>query len=35
MVEILEYAGESARIVQNLAATAGNIAAAPASKMAK
>jgi hypothetical protein len=35
MVEFLEYAGESARFVQNLAATAGNIAAAPASKMAK
>ena len=35
MVEILEYASESARIVQNLAATAGNIAAGGASKMAK
>lgn len=35
MVEILEYAGESARFVQNLAATAGNIAAGLGSKMAK
>jgi hypothetical protein len=35
MVEILEYTGESVRIAQNFAATAGNIAAAPASKMAK
>jgi hypothetical protein len=35
MVEILEYAGESTRTIQNLAATAGNIAAGGVSKMAK